>query len=90
MLAVLVTFITVLSHLLATDEITTSSNKFLVCSAGGDREDCVEHRERAENSLVGALVLTMITTALYSLINLSHLVYVIHFPALKEAVKAIC
>ena len=87
MLTMLIYFITVVAHLLATDTLTASTNKYLVCSAGGDREQCEEHRERAEASLIGAISLTMLIVILYSLVNLSHLVYVIHFPTVKKTIQ---
>ena len=90
MLAMLIYFIAVVAHLLATDTLTTSSNKYLVCSAGGDREDCEEHRERAENSLIVAISLTMLSVIMHSLFNLSHLAYVIHFPTVNRIIRRLC
>jgi len=90
MLAMLIYFIAVVAHLLATDTLTTSTNRYLVCSAGGDREECQKYRQRAENSLIGAISLTMLTVILHSLFNLSHLVYVIHLPTVKKIIQRFC
>jgi len=90
MLAMLIYFIAVVAHLLATDTVTVSTNRYLVCSAGGDREECEKYRLIAENSLIGAISLTMLTVILHSLFNLSHLLYVIHLPTVKKIIQRFC
>jgi len=76
-------------HLMTKDELVTNTDKYVACSLGGAREECEEYKMAAVKSLDTTLVLTTIAILLYSMINFTHLMYVIHFQTVKETMVKI-
>ena len=75
--------------LMTKDQLVANTDKFVACSLGGAREECEEYKKEAVKSMDAALVLLTIAIMLHSIINFTHLLYVINFQAVKEAMKKI-
>ena len=73
--------------LMTKDQLVANTDKYLACSLGGAREECKEYKNEAVKSLDAALVLTTVAILLHLMINFTHLMYVINFQAVKEAMK---
>jgi len=71
------------------DDLVASTDKYVACSLGGAREECEEYKMEAVKLLETALILFTIAISLYSMINFTHLLYVLRFQALKEAMRKI-
>ena len=69
------------------DEFISNFVKYLICSAGGYRDECEEHRKRAVQSLATGFALFTVANILFSFINLAHFMYIVRFQALKEGIQ---
>ena len=76
-------------HLMTKDELVAHTDKYVACSLGGAREECDEYKMEAVKLLDSVLALSTIAVLLYSLINFTHLLYVIRFQAVKDAMRKI-
>ena len=63
------------------------TNDYILCSAGGYKEECEVHRENAEASLNATFVLSVFVGLLISFMNLSHLAYVVNIRKLIRDTK---
>ena len=77
-------------HIRSINGIATAYNKYVLCSAGGRREECDKYLDQYNAKLTPVTLLIMITFILSPLINLSHLMYMIHLPTVKRAFQKIC
>ena len=65
-------------------------DNFITCSAGGFKEECEIHRENAERSSAVSNIVVIFATFLVSLLNLSHLMYIVNIhKVVKTAQKCI-
>jgi len=78
-----------LVHLMTKDELVANTDKYIACSLGGAREECDKYKEEGVKLLDTALVFLTISILLYSMTNLMHLLYIIRFKALKDAMRKI-
>jgi len=60
--------------------------QYELCSAGGYKEECEIYKERAEDSLIPSTIMSTLSVILFSMINFSHLMYVVQFLELKKAI----
>lgn len=67
------------------------SNVFIYqfCSAGGYKEQCEIYKEKAEDSYIPTNIMSTLSVILFSMINFTHLVYIVHITTVKQAVKDI-
>ena len=79
---VLVTF------LRSIDAYTSYSLNYVICSAGGFKEECEIYRENAEGSFTVTVVLSICITVLISFLNLSHLMYVVNMGKLRKCTQS--
>ena len=86
-LVVLLYFIATMILVTASDEFISNLVEYLICSAGGYRNECKEHKERAVQSLATGFVLLTGTTILFSFINLAHFMYIVRFHAVKKVMQ---
>ena len=61
--------------------------QYKFCSAGGYKEQCEIYKERAEESFIPSTILSILSVLLFSMINFSHMTYVVQFLELKKAMK---
>jgi len=54
------------------------SDNFILCSAGGYKEECEVHRERAERSFIATFVFIILAWIFLSFLNWTHLFYVVN------------
>jgi len=71
------------------DELVASTDKYVACSLGGAREECEEYKMKAVKLLDSVVALSTIAILLYSMINFTHLLYVIRLQAVKDAMRKI-
>ena len=83
MATLLLYFAASMIHLKTRDQTFTKMAKHIYCSAGGYREECNKYKA----FLLAPSVVTTIAVMLFFLINLCHLLYVIHFQTVKETIK---
>jgi len=76
-------------HLMTKDELVASTDKYVACSLGGAREECEKYKMEGVKILDTTLVLLTIYVSLSSMINLTHLLYMISFKAVKDAMRKI-
>ena len=76
-------------HLMSKDQLVANTDKYVACSLGGAREECEEYKTEAVKLLDTTLVLGSIAIFLLSMVNFTHLMYVIRFQDVKEAMKKI-
>ena len=69
------------------DDYDMYTNDYILCSAGGYKEECEIHRENAEASLNITFVLSVFVGLLISFMNLSHLTYVVNIRKLIRDTK---
>ena len=80
-----------MAFLLSIDNLNVHVKNYIVCSAGGLKEECEMHRKDAERSSKTASVLFHFSTTLLTFINLSHLVFVVNIPKVMRAIqKYVC
>jgi len=61
--------------------------RYEFCSAGGYKEECEIYRERAEDSFIPSTIMSTLSVILFSMINFTHLMYVVQFLELKKAME---
>ncbi|XP_065911428.1 uncharacterized protein [Dysidea avara] len=83
-------FCAVIAYLQEVDEYNANIGEYIFCSAGGFKEECEIHRVRAERSTVLSTVLIIISLLLYTLINIIHLLYVVHVPTMLDSIRKFC
>ena len=71
------------------DQVADDTEKFIVCSIGGAREECEIHKEEAIKALNTVLALGSVAIILHLMINFSHLMYMVRFQTAKNAMKNI-
>ncbi|XP_065911528.1 uncharacterized protein [Dysidea avara] len=76
--------------LMSKDELVADTDKFVACSLGGAREYCEKYKLEATKSLNAPLALLAIAVLLYSMISFTHLIYVIRFQTVREAIRKTC
>ena len=64
-----------------------NSNEYILCSAGGYKEECEVYREKAEASLNVTFVLSVFVGLLIAFMNLSHLMYIVNIRKLIRDTK---
>ena len=69
------------------DDVTRYSNRYITCSAGGDNDYCGQYRREAAQVSTAPNIFSIIVIVLSSLLNLSHLVYVISFSRVKNFIQ---
>ena len=77
----------IVTDLRSSDELTHYSNLYITCSAGGDNDHCEQYRRRAVELSITTSVFNVISILLSSLINFSHLLYVIPFSAIQRFIQ---
>ena len=75
------------SFLLSIDNYNMHSNEYILCSAGGYKEECEIQREKVRESFIVTFVFSILNTILVSFINLSHLMYVVNIPEVIKSTK---
>jgi len=63
---------------------------FTLCSAGGYRMECDDHRQKLHNNMTTSVIFDLISTIFMALVNFINLLYVLHyqdFNRLKEALR---
>ena len=60
------------------DDLAMHSNNFILCSAGGYKEECEVHREKAGRSFTATSVLVILFGISLSFLNWTHLLYVVN------------
>ena len=83
-------FCAVIAYLQEVDEYNANIGEYIFCSAGGFKEECEIHRVRAERSTILSTVLIIISLLLYTLINIIHLLYVVHVPTMLDSIRKFC
>ena len=78
----LVFIYTLIIYLRNIEAYTMYSSKYIICSAGGFKEECEMYREKAEKSFTATFILSVFVTVLISFVNLSHLMYVVNISKL--------
>ena len=78
-----------IAYLISKDELLADTDKFVACSLGGAREECEEYKLETIKSLSTSHALFTIAFLLYSMISFTHLMYVIRFQTVREAIKKI-
>ena len=79
MLVYIYTLVTFLRNINA---YTMYSDYYIICSAGGFKEECEMYREKAEESFTAVNILNFINCVLISFLNFSHLIYVVNISTL--------
>ena len=74
-------------HLMTKDKLVADTDKFIACSLGGAREECEEYKMEAVKTLDTTLVIIIIAVTLYSMINFTHVMHVLRFQTVREAIK---
>ena len=74
-------------HLMTKDRLVANTDKYVACSLGGAREECEKYKTEAVKLLDTTLVLSSIAIMLHSMLNFTHLIYVISFQDVKKAMK---
>ena len=82
-------FCAVVAYFQEADKYSTNIEKYIFCSAGGFKEECEMHREKAERSVVPSTVLIIIGLLLYTFINVIHLLYVVHIPTVWNSIRKV-
>jgi len=77
----------VVTFLRSVDALTMYSNDFILCSAGGYKKECDIYRERAERTFTVTLVLSFFNGTLTSILNWTHLLYVVNISKVMEATQ---
>jgi len=77
----------VVTFLRSVDALTMHSNNFILCSAGGYKKECEMHKERAEGTFTITFILGCLVGTLISILNLTHLLYVVNIPKVIEATQ---
>ena len=75
------------SFLLSIDNYNMHSNEYILCSAGGYKEECEMQREKVRESFIVTFVFSILNTILVSFINLSHLMYVVNISEVIKSTK---
>ena len=74
-------------YLIALHDYGVNIFQYKFCSAGGYKEECEIHRERAEELFIPSTILSILSVLLFSMISFSHLMYVIHFKTAINTIK---
>ena len=77
-------------HLRGVDRLVATFDDYAVCSAQGSRDACQELHKKYKDAYVPLFVLGVVIHTLFSMINISHLVYMIHFQTAKKAIFRLC
>jgi len=77
----LATLVTFLRNI---DDVIHYSNQYTTCSAGGDNNYCEQFREKAAERSIAPSILSVISIVFISLMNFSHLLYLVSFLAIKK------
>ena len=64
-----------------------NSNNYIICSAGGFKEECEVYRKNAEESFTAIIVLSALSGAFLSLFNLFHLLYILNLSKLMKGIQ---
>jgi len=83
MVTLLFYFAASILHLLTRDKVFATMSDHIYCSVGGYREDC----DKYKGSLTVSSVVTAGAAMLFLLVNLCHLMYMIHFQTVKQTIK---
>jgi len=63
------------------------SDDFILCSAGGYKEECEVHREKALRSYTATFVLVILFGISISFLNWTHLLYVVNISKVIKATR---
>ena len=75
------------SFLRGIDDYNMNTNNYILCSAGGYKEDCETQKNNVGGSLIVTFVFSILIIMLVSFINLSHLLYIVNIPELIRGTK---
>ena len=76
-------------NLRSIDTVVNNIGSYTLCSAGGQRMECDEYRERLNNNLIPSILFDLIATVFISFVNIINLLYVLQYKDLKEVFKKI-
>ena len=76
-------------NLRSIDTVVNNIGSYTLCSAGGQRMECDEYRERLNNNLIPSIVFDLIATVFISFVNIINLLYVLQYKDLKEVFRKI-
>jgi len=62
---------------------------YQICSAGGYKQECEVYKEKAEDSSIPSTIMSTLSVILFSMMNFTHLMYVVHFRSAKKAMQGI-
>ena len=62
---------------------------FMLCSAGGRKEECNQYREELNDNLIASAVIDLISISFSSFVNVINLLYVIPYNDVKRAYQKI-
>ena len=78
---------TIATFLRSISSLNKHVEDFIICSAGGYKEECEMYREKAVQSFTAAYVMITIAGILISLLNFSHLMFVVNFSKVMQTTR---
>ena len=76
-------------NLRSIDTVVNNIGSYTLCSAGGQRTDCDNFREKLNNNLVRSIVFDLISTVFISFVNIINLLFVLQYKDVKKIFKKI-
>ena len=76
-------------NLRSIDTVINNIGSYTLCSAGGQRTDCDNFREKLNNNLIPSIVFDLISTVFISFVNIINLLFVLQYKDVKEIFKKI-
>ena len=81
---------TLVIFLRSIDTFNMNSNNYIICSAGGFKEECEIHKQNAERSFNATFILSIFIDVLVPFLNINHLLYVVNISKLVEGTQKVC